>query len=161
MLYVDFSQDELARMEGAIGWLNVPGLIGWEGPLRSFGSAGGSARMLFKAYIDESRSPSDLDVKMLIRYLTSSPDLDSCIIGSRARFKDPQPLLMDVESVSVLTHFSSLMDGCVLVSRSLAVMRTSASARICQEAFTQHSLAFPSMPVHRIRKCNCELNQQN
>ena len=95
-MVVDSQAEHSLKTIRALTGVRVPGLIRWEGPLRSFGSQGPDRRVCFRGYFS-AENVCPLDVRICIEALKCVPELKGALIGSQSLFSDAAALVADIQ----------------------------------------------------------------
>jgi len=89
---------------------------------------------------------------MFLKYIQGVRVLSRCIVGFRSLFKDPDAFLVDFNDPVALHPHLSMIESCVLVPKSLAIMRTQSSRQDWIASLTQYGRGEFSARVFRIRR---------
>lgn len=101
----------------------LPGLIRWEGPLRSPSSQGQGRRIIFNGYFDNGTT-SSLGVRICIGMLKARPDLAGSLIDSQTLFSDASALFADVLHPNTADIIANMSDQAVFVSPKIVLLHT-------------------------------------
>ena len=94
-IWIDCDESEERAVKRAHATVELPGLLGWQGPQRSLGGGMGQQRLLFVLrFSKEGITP--LDVKLYVRSLKETPGLETVLIGSRSLFQMTSAVLADM-----------------------------------------------------------------
>ena len=124
-LLLDGPMDDYLPALRALHDASLPGMIRWDGPLRSFGTSKAQQRVLLKVYLH--RDVTDLTMTAYISRLRSSPELSRFAVGAEKLFADVTTRRVEITSPEVIPLINPIIDQVVVVSPRLLLVHTQAS----------------------------------
>ena len=149
-IHVDCNSEEELLTHAVLTRCALPGLVGWDGPRRSMGSASAAPRSLFVGFFHRGET-TDMDIRLHISHLRGQAGLQGVLIGSRSLFNNKASMLVDMGGPRAIEEMLNLTDEVVLVSRRLAIILSGSTAREWEEAITTQALRDPLDSVEKIR----------
>ena len=131
--------------------VHLPGVLAWEGPLRSYGSGGDTSRVLFKVYFETRASQLILDIATAT--LQRQPEATNFYVGSQNMFNDPTAMRVELPALETITNdpeLLGLIDQAVVVSPQLILIHTHADQATWKEALTAMQRHDPEQAIFRI-----------
>jgi hypothetical protein len=150
IIIVDCNASQSLNTRRALEDARLPGLLCWEGPLRSLGSQGQDRRVIYKGYFPASSS-SLLDMKLRVNMLTRRNDLRGVLVGLQSTFSDPSSFLADLTHANVASAIMHLAEEVVFVSPRLALLHTAQEKSHWENALTELFEKDAIQSVERIR----------
>ncbi|CAK0851771.1 unnamed protein product [Prorocentrum cordatum] len=114
------------------------------------GSTAKGRRLLFMGIFNVG-AVTALDVRLFINHLKQQGNLSGVLIGTRSRFKDSAGMLIDMGHARAVSQLSHMTDEVALVSRRLAIMKSSRTAKDWGREITEQVGKFPTEAIEGIR----------
>ena len=133
-LLLDGPVDDYLPALRALHDASLPGMIRWDGPLRSFGTSRAQQRVLLKVYLH--RDVTDLTMAAYLSRLRSSPELSRFAVGTEKLFADVTTRRVEITSPEVIPLINPIVDQVVVVSPRLLLVHTQASQQDWVQALT-------------------------
>ena len=122
---------------------SLPGLVRYEGPLRSYAATGSDPRLVLRLYFHATASP--LHMTTYIRHLREHTDLCRFAIGSESLYADPAARRVEFTSTDAVPQINQLVEHMVMVSPRLGLMHSRHSAEEWTAALTTMHHANPEV----------------
>ena len=126
VLLVDGPAEDFLAAQRAVHQAQLPGLVRYEGPMRSFATSNTEQRFLMRLFF--SPEVTSLHMGMYTSHLRNHQVLARMALGSETLFADPTALRLEMTSPEVIPQVNSMLEQIVMVSPRLALMHTQHTA---------------------------------
>ena len=145
---IDGPADHMQDLFRGLHRLDIPGIVRWEGPLRSLGSTGSDHRLLFKVYL--SQQMPALATGIAIAALRTAPELQHFLIGEQRLYADPTALRVELPNLEAMAEITNMFEQAVVVSSRLLLIHTVAEGREWNRILTAMHQQNPEHAVQRL-----------
>jgi len=148
-LIIDVTDEQTIPLHNALLDISLPGIIHWEGPLRSPASRADCPRNSFRGHLSPDVS-STLAIQTLICTLRNDPSLTQCYVGSSLTYVAALAKVADFGHSNALIPFLDMCQEIVMVSPTRALILTMASEANWAIKVTEFFRQSPAQAISRI-----------